>query len=42
MNGMAKVYQYLADNSEYFDKLKKYIEADINGSSEEEEDTYAG
>ena len=44
VNGMAKVYEYLQNNSEYFDKLKKFILDDINGKSEEsdvvEEDSY--
>lgn len=36
LNGMAKVYQYLQNNSEYFEKLKKFINADIYGSKEDE------
>lgn len=31
LNGMAKVYDFLSSNPEYFDKLKKFIEDDING-----------
>lgn len=31
VNGMLKVYDYLALNQEYYAKLKKYIENDING-----------
>lgn len=40
---MAKVYEYLQNNSEYFDKVKKFILDDINGKSEDdvaEEDSY--
>lgn len=43
VNGMAKVYEYLQNNSEYFDKVKKFILDDINGKSEDdvaEEDSY--
>ena len=29
VNGMAKVYDYLHTNAEYFEKLKAYIEANI-------------
>lgn len=32
VNGMAKVYSYLADNSEYYDKIRKYILDDISGA----------
>ena len=35
VNGMAKVYQYLQDNTEYFAKLKAAIEADISGTAAE-------
>ena len=35
VNGMAKVYQYLQDNTEYFSKLKAAIEADISGTAAE-------
>lgn len=44
LNGMAKVYQYLSDNPDYFEKLKTYIEADINGKTDEEVEAndYAG
>ena len=31
VNGMIKVYEFLQNNTEYFNKLKKYIEEDING-----------
>lgn len=31
VNGLLKVYDYLAANPEYYAKLKKYIEDDING-----------
>lgn len=34
VNGMAKVYSYLADHTEYYDKIRKYILDDINGSSD--------
>lgn len=30
-NGMLKVYDYLASNSEYYEKIKKFITDDING-----------
>lgn len=36
VNGMPKVYEFLSTNSEYFDRLKNFIENDINGI----EDTY--
>lgn len=36
VNGLAKVYDYLQQNSEYYTKLKNFIEADINGSSQDE------
>lgn len=39
VNGLAKVYDYLQQNSEYYTKLKNYIEADINGSSEDRSPT---
>lgn len=32
VNGMAKVYEYLEANQEYFDKLKKFIDNDIMGT----------
>lgn len=41
LNGMAKVYQYLADNQEYFDKLRKFIEEDISNNTDTEGDEYA-
>lgn len=31
LNGLAKVYDYLKADQSYFNKLKAYIEADING-----------
>jgi len=31
MNGLLKVYDYLAANQDYYEKLKKFIENDING-----------
>lgn len=31
LNGLAKVYDYLKADPEYFNKLRTYIEADING-----------
>ena len=36
VNGMAKVYEYLKSNKEYYAKLKKYIMDDIYGKSEDE------
>lgn len=36
VNGMAKVYEYLETNTEYFGQLKKYILNDINGSDAED------
>lgn len=35
INGMAKVYEFLQQDSDYYDKLKKVILDDINGSSDE-------
>lgn len=35
VNGMAKVYQYLQDHPEYYEKLKEFILNDINGKPEE-------
>lgn len=32
VNGMAKVYEYLEANQDYFDKLKKFIDNDIMGT----------
>lgn len=32
INGLAKVYDYLKANPDYFNKLRTYIEADINGA----------
>ena len=31
VNGMLKVYDYLKENPEYYDKIKSFINADING-----------
>lgn len=39
VNGLAKVYDYLQQNPEYYTKLKDFIEADINGSSQDESST---
>lgn len=42
INGMARVYDFLKDDSEYYSKLKKFILKDINGEEDEadfEEDT---
>ena len=36
VNGLAKVYEYLANNPEYYVKLTKYILADIMGSETDE------
>ena len=33
INGMAKVYQYLQDNLEYYKSLQEYILNDIEGRS---------
>lgn len=35
VNGMAKVYQFLQDNTEYYDKLRTAIESDISGQDAE-------
>ena len=43
VQGLAKVYDYLQTNREYFEKVKKYITANINGESLEgssEENAY--
>ena len=37
VNGMLKVYEYLESNPKYFDKLKAFIVADIDGNGIEEE-----
>lgn len=44
VNGMAKVYDYLQTNPEYFEKLKTFIVNDIenNGLDEDESDTELG
>lgn len=31
LNGLSKVYEYLATNTEYYEQLKKFITDDING-----------
>ena len=31
LNGLSKVYEYLATNTEYYERLKKFITDDING-----------
>lgn len=36
VNGMARVFEYLQSNPEYFDKLKKFIDNDISGKSDED------
>lgn len=36
INGLAKVYEYLQTNIEYYNKLKKFINDDINGESTDE------
>lgn len=36
VNGMAKVYDYFQANPEYYEKVKRFILDDINGSNEEE------
>ena len=36
VNGMSKVYEYLETNHEYYDRLRKFIVDDINGSDTEE------
>lgn len=36
VNGMAKVYEYLKNNPDYYDKVKKFILDDINGVREED------
>lgn len=36
LNGLAKVYEYLQNNPEYYDKLKTFILNDINGGSTDE------
>lgn len=34
LNGMAKVYDFLSSNTNYYEKLKKFIIDDINGGSD--------
>jgi recombination protein RecA len=34
LNGLAKVYQYLQDNVEYYEKLKKFVVDDIEGRTD--------
>lgn len=36
INGMAKVYDYLQANTEYFEKIKKFITDDINNNTTDE------
>lgn len=36
VNGMAKVYQYLSDNPDYYEKLKNFIMDDITGKPSSE------
>ena len=31
VNGMANVYNYLATNTDYYNDLKEYVQADIEG-----------
>ena len=38
INGMAKVYAFLQDNPDYYNKLKKYISDDISEIENSEED----
>ena len=38
INGMARVYEYLQSHTDYYNKLKKFITDDINGSSEDDSD----
>ena len=38
LNGMAKVYEYLQANPDYYESIKKYITDDINGSETSEAD----
>lgn len=37
LNGLGKVYEYLAENTEYYEQLKSYILDDINNKSDIEE-----
>jgi hypothetical protein len=37
INGLAKVYAFLQENTEYYEKLKKYISDDINEIENSEE-----
>lgn len=39
LNGMAKVYDYLNSNQEYYSKLQKFILDDISGAAREGRDT---
>lgn len=36
LHGLAKVYDYLNENHDYYEKMKKYILDDINGVTEDE------
>jgi recombination protein RecA len=38
VNGMAKVYSFLQENTEYYDKIRNFILNDINGSTDTDED----
>lgn len=40
LNGMAKVYAYLQENPEYYNKLTKYILDDINGVEPDDSEDY--
>ena len=35
LNGLTRVYEFLQSYREYYERLKKFILDDINGSSEE-------
>lgn len=37
VNGMARVYQYLQDHPDYYERLKKFILDDINGKAQDGE-----
>lgn len=39
LNGLARVYEYLNSNPEYYHKLQKFILDDINGKTDETEDS---
>ena len=42
LNGLAKVYEFLQNNPDYYEILKNYILNDINGSEESEEVSHTG